>query len=412
MKLEARLLVPMLGAAAAVMLIVALAPWPWGLLSARTAALLAAAGAALSVLACAALMLRWRILRPLQCMAMTSTVVLAPESGRAVTTAPDVLAAMETGMRALIASVAEGRSSLESVQRALAQAEEALRQSEMRYTVAVGSSSDGMWEWTIDKGTIMLTPRWQGMLGHPADWQPDWDSWRATIRAEDRASFDATLGAHLDGRTESFVHQRRVRHRDGSERWLYARGTAVRHASGKPYRVICLDTDVTALKRVETVLREIVEGTSGATGEAFFRAMVRHFAGALQVPVAFVTECLDQPVTRLRTLAFWSDGGYGENFEYSLAGTPCETVVGEGTTCFYPDGVGREFPAEAGFEGYLGIPIFAGDGRVIGHLAFLDRKSLGDEMLVDAVYRVFTARTAAELEKRAYAAEIERLRAC
>jgi hypothetical protein len=70
------------------------------------------------------------------------------------------------------------------------------------------------------------------------------------------------------------------------------------------------------------VLDAVAEGTSGAFGDEFFRAMVRHFARALEVDRAFITECADHPVTRVRTLAVWSrQAGDGANFEYDLAGT-------------------------------------------------------------------------------------------
>ena len=54
---------------------------------------------------------------------------------------------------------------------------------------------------------------------------------------------------------------------------------------------------------------------------------------------------------------------------------------------------------EAGFEAYLGMPITASDGRVLGHLALFNRKPLGDEVLVERVYRIFLARAAAEIER-------------
>ena len=47
-------------------------------------------------------------------------------------------------------------------------------------------------------------------------------------------------------------------------------------------------TDVLRVKRIETILGEIVEGTTGAYGEAFFQSLVRHFAGALGRPVWLV----------------------------------------------------------------------------------------------------------------------------
>ena len=164
--------------------------------------------------------------------------------------------------------------------------------------------------------------------------------------------------------------------------------------------MVGLATDVTRLTRVQPVLDAVAEGTAGAFGDEFFRAMVRHFARALEVDRAFITECADDPVTRVRTLAVWSaHAGHTENFEYALAGTPCAEVVGEGRTCFHREGVSTLFPREAGVESFLGMPIIASDGRMLGHLAFFDSRPRGDDMLVDSIYRIFLARAAAEIER-------------
>jgi signal transduction histidine kinase len=58
----------------------------------------------------------------------------------------------------------------------------------------------------------------------------------------------------------------------------------------------------------------------------------------------------------------------------------------------------RSTPGE-GTRFFFTLPIVASDGRMLGHLAFRHRSPLGDEMLIDAVYRIFLARAAAELER-------------
>ena len=57
------------------------------------------------------------------------------------------------------------------------------------------------------------------------------------------------------------------------------------------------------------------------------------------------------------------------------------------------------FPREAGYESFLGLPIIASDGRMLGHLAFFDSRPRGDDLLVDSIYRIFLARAAAEMER-------------
>ena len=85
--------------------------------------------------------------------------------------------------------------------------------------------------------------------------------------------------------------------------------------------------------------------------------------------------------------------------EYALAGTPCAEVVGEGRTCFHREGLSTLFPREAGYESFLGLPIIASDGRMLGHLAFFDSRPRGEDLLVDSIYRIFLARAAAEMER-------------
>jgi len=148
------------------------------------------------------------------------------------------------------------------------------------------------------------------------------------------------------------------------------------------------------------VLDVLAEDTASAHGDAFLSALVSSFGRALDVDLAFIAECVDDPPTRVRTVAVWRrTQGEAANFEFALDGTPCEAVIQDGRSCFYREDVSRLFPRERDYAAYLGMPIRASDGSVLGHLAFFDRAPRGDEMLVDSVYRIFLARAGAEMER-------------
>lgn len=296
---------------------------------------------------------------------------------------------------------AEAARALERSELAHADAQAALRAAEERYTLAQRGSQDGLWEWDIAGAAVHLSPRWRGMLGvEPGDMADDRSGWLARVHPDDRAAFEFALQQHVDGKTPRFEHEMRLLHRDGSVRHVLSRAVALRDDRGVAYRMVGMDADVTRLRRVQTVLDAVAEGTSGAFGERFFAAMAQHFARALGVDNAFIAECIDHPPTRVRTLGFWSvDKGLVKNFEFALPGTPCDQVLNEARQCFHPQELAALFPREAGYEAYLGMPIIASDGRVLGHLALRHRQRLDDAVLVDLVYRIFLARAAAEIER-------------
>ncbi len=150
------------------------------------------------------------------------------------------------------------------------------------------------------------------------------------------------------------------------------------------------------------VLRAVVEGTAGSTGEQFFQDLVRHLAGAIGVPFAAISEFAGV-TTRVRTLAFWAEGRIQENFEYDLSGTPCEMVM-HGQLCHYLFGVKNQFPlakplVQLGVEGYLGAPLLDGAGKVLGLLAVFDKRPMDAQPRHLYLLRIFAARVAAVLER-------------
>lgn len=152
------------------------------------------------------------------------------------------------------------------------------------------------------------------------------------------------------------------------------------------------------------LLQHLAAGTASSTGADFFKSLVRHLASALRVRYAFVTQCTDATLTRVRTLAFWDGKDFGDNFEYALAGTPCENVIG-GNVCHYPNKLQSLFPDDKGLveweaESFLGIPIHDSWGNILGHLAALDDKPMPDRPRGMTILQIFAARAGAELERK------------
>ena len=147
----------------------------------------------------------------------------------------------------------------------------------------------------------------------------------------------------------------------------------------------------------------IFEGTATATGEHFFSVLVENLARALGTYGAWVTEYLPEP-RRLRALAFRLGGKWVQGYEHLIDGTPCQAVVEGARLVHYPEKVLELFPHEAdlramGAASYMGVPLLDVDGRVLGHLAVIDRRPMPEDPRALSVFRIFAARASAELQR-------------
>lgn len=153
----------------------------------------------------------------------------------------------------------------------------------------------------------------------------------------------------------------------------------------------------------EAALRTILEGTASETGERFFAALVENLARALNTHGAWVTEYLEES-RRLRALAFWMDGQWVRDYEVAIAGTPCEQVIDTARLVHFPDRLLELFPddpevKEIGAVSYMGMALTDSDGKILGHLAVVDRRPMPKEPRALALFRIFAARAAAELRR-------------
>ncbi len=158
-------------------------------------------------------------------------------------------------------------------------------------------------------------------------------------------------------------------------------------------------------------LRRLMEGTALSTGEAFFKALAKNLAQALGVHGAWVTEYMEEQ-GRLRALAFWLDGGWVEEYEYDIAGTPCEPVIECQSLIHIPSEVIRLFPKDPDLPGmgavsYMGVPLKDVDRRVLGHLAVLDDKPMPPQPRLTAIFHIFAARAATELRRMRATRQLE-----
>jgi PAS domain S-box-containing protein len=154
--------------------------------------------------------------------------------------------------------------------------------------------------------------------------------------------------------------------------------------------------------RTEEALRSAALAVSVAGGESVFRDLVAALARILEVEMAAIALPKPGDARTMQMLAFQVDGKCVDQFEYPLAGTPCETVMGQQYRVF-PARLMTQFPLDAEFwgpvESYAGLPLFDAHGDALGIISVLSRRPLPNPDLVESMLKIFAARVVTEIER-------------
>jgi PAS domain S-box-containing protein len=139
-------------------------------------------------------------------------------------------------------------------------AEEALRQSEERWQLAIRGTNDGIWDWNIKTDEAFFSTRWKEMLGyedHEIGNSPE--EWSKRVHRDDFEQVMQVYENHLTRKTPFYTSEHRLLCKDGTYKWILTRAQALWDEEGNPVRLTGSHTDISDRKQSEEALRESEE---------------------------------------------------------------------------------------------------------------------------------------------------------
>lgn len=162
--------------------------------------------------------------------------------------------------------------------------------------------------------------------------------------------------------------------------------------------------------RIQATVLKIAAGVSVSSGAAFFEELVANMTEALGADAGCIARFVPGEPPTARTEIAYVDGRLAPNFEYSLAGTPCEHLRCAASHVI-ASGVAETHACGAVFgmsppQAYVGHRLEDSAGQPIGQLFVLFARPLEDAALVTSTLQIFASRVAAEMERQASDARI------
>ncbi|NLC28112.1 MAG: PAS domain S-box protein, partial [Campylobacteraceae bacterium] len=127
-----------------------------------------------------------------------------------------------------------------------------------RVKLAVDSTKDGIWEWNLKTNEAYLSQEWKNMLGYSDSELPNnSETFFKLIRFEDKEKVKNAIDAHLKNSEIPYKTEMRFLCKDGSYKWVLARGKAFFDEDNIPFKMIGSHVDITQQKESERKFNEV-----------------------------------------------------------------------------------------------------------------------------------------------------------
>ncbi|MDF2177389.1 ATP-binding protein [Aliiglaciecola sp. CAU 1673] len=129
------------------------------------------------------------------------------------------------------------------------------RDTALKLQEAISAGNVGLWDWDLETNDTFFSPEWKAQLGYQEhEVENQFDEWQKRVHPDDLEQALKVVKHTLETRGDSHEQEFRLRHKDGSYRWIMAHASLLKNEQGEPLRMVGSHIDITNQKKMEEAI--------------------------------------------------------------------------------------------------------------------------------------------------------------
>ena len=156
--------------------------------------------------------------------------------------------------------------------------------------------------------------------------------------------------------------------------------------------------------RYKYAVDHLLAGVATSTGHAYLENFVVQLSELFATDYTAIALLDRNHPDSLQTLAMCSGNRLAENIDWPLTGSPGAEVLDSAAPCTFRSRTQDKFPDDTFIHGtdvqsYIGVPLFATSGTILGIIVLMDRHTIADDLFIIEILQLFADRIVAEIER-------------
>jgi PAS domain S-box-containing protein len=140
-----------------------------------------------------------------------------------------------------------------------------LAKTQLNLNLALKGSNTGLWDWDLSTNIVNFSPEWKAQLGYTDnELKNNFSTWESLLHPEDKESALSIVQEFITSKHVIYKNEFRLRHKEGSYRWILAQGEKQFDEKGNLVRIVGSHIDMSDRVEASNQFKNIVEAASNA----------------------------------------------------------------------------------------------------------------------------------------------------